>query len=69
MSAQPVGVLTAGTEPPPESTLPSLSVVIALGSAATSSRSAWVIWPIFSFSLILLSRSRTRCPIGSEASS
>ncbi len=43
MSAQPAGVLSSGTEPPPESTLPRWYVAISDGSAATSIRSAWVI--------------------------
>jgi hypothetical protein len=66
MSAHPSGVLLAGTEPPPDSTLPSLHFVTSEGSAVTSPRSAWVIWPIFSARLIRPSRSATRCFTGSE---
>jgi hypothetical protein len=44
MSAHAVGVLGVGTEPPPESTLPSMSVVIfeggCEGSVSTLARSA-----------------------------
>ena len=52
MSAQAVGVFGVGTEPPPDRTLPSLSVVIFDVSVSTPPRSAWVIWPTFSSSVI-----------------
>ena len=60
MSAHAVGVLGVGTEPPPDSTLPRLSVVIFDVSVSTLARSAWVIWPIFSASVMRDSRSWTR---------
>jgi hypothetical protein len=66
VSAQALGVFCAGTEPPPDSTLPRAYVVTRLGSAATSARSAWVIWPTFSASVIRPSRSATRCPVDSR---
>src|SRR4051812_26649279 len=68
MFAQARGRLGDGTDPPPESRLPRWSLVILEVSASTEARSAWVIWPIFSSSVIRLSRSETRCPIGREAS-
>ena len=68
MSAQADGVLGVGTEPPPDSTLPRLSVVIFEVSASTLARSACVIWPIFSASVIRPRRSATRWPTGSEGS-
>jgi hypothetical protein len=43
MSAHPAGVLSAGTEPPPDSTAPSISVVTCVGSSVTAPRSAMVI--------------------------
>src|SRR5689334_1242673 len=61
MSAHAVGVFGVGTEPPPDSRLPRLSLVIVDVSASTLARSACVIWPIFSASVILESRSATRC--------
>ena len=54
MSAHASGVLLAGVEPPPDRMLPSPWVVISDGSASTSIRSACVIWPIFSASVIWL---------------
>src|SRR3954447_3075549 len=68
MFAQARGRLGDGTDPPPDSRLPRWSLVIFEVSASTEARSAWVIWPIFSSSVIRLSRSETRCPIGREAS-
>ena len=68
MSAQAVGVFGVGTDPPPDSTLPRLSVVILVVSASMPPRSAWVIWPIFSASVIRPRRSATRWPTGSEGS-
>ena len=68
MSAQAVGVFGVGTEPPPDSTLPRLSVVIFAVSASTLARSACVIWPIFSASVIRPRRSETRWLIGSDGS-
>src|SRR5919201_1933425 len=65
MSAHALGVLGVGTEPPPESRLPSLSMVIFDVSASTLARSACVIWPIFSGSVIRESRSSTRRETGS----
>jgi hypothetical protein len=66
MSAQAFGVFGVGTEPPPESTLPSLSRVIFVVSVSTSARSACVIWPIFSASVMRDSRSATRACTGSR---
>ena len=43
MSAHAVGVFGVGTEPPPDSRLPRLSVVIFDVSVSTLARSAWVI--------------------------
>ena len=57
-------MLGVGVEPPPDSTEPSLSVAIWLGSPATAPRSACVIWPIFSSSVMRLSRSLTRFATG-----
>src|SRR3954451_17242305 len=68
MFAQARGRLGDGTDPPPDSRLPRWSLVIFEVSASTEARSAWVIWPIFSSSVIRRSRSATRCPIGREAS-
>ncbi len=67
MSAQASGVFCAGVEPPPESTLPSSYSVISDGSASTSCRSAWAIWPTFSSSVIRPSRSATRRAVGRSA--
>src|SRR5437763_10490878 len=64
MSAQAVGVLGVGTEPPPESRLPRLSLVIFDVSASTLPRSACVIWPIFSASVMRDIKSFTRWRIG-----
>src|SRR5262245_2587778 len=68
MSTHAAGMLFAGVEPPPDSTEPSLSVAIMLGLPATAPRSAWVIWPIFSSSVIRPSRSWTRSATGWAAS-
>ena len=67
MSAQAAGVLGVGTEPPPESTLPRLSVVIFVVSVSIDARSACVIWPIFSARVMRDSRSATRARTGSRA--
>src|SRR5947209_8206784 len=64
MSAHAVGVLGVGTEPPPDSKLPRLSVVIFDVSVSTLPRSACVIWPIFSARVMRPSRSSTRALIG-----
>ena len=61
MSAQAVGVFGVGTEPPPDSTRRGCRVVIFDVSVSTLARSAWVIWPIFSASVMRDSRSWTRC--------
>src|SRR3954449_4249047 len=57
MSAQPVGELSGGAEPPPESTEPSR--YSRTSSGVTAARSAWVICPTLSSSDIRLSRSST----------
>src|SRR2546423_12805249 len=64
MSAHAVGVLGVGTDPPPESRLPRLSFVIFDVSLSPLPRSACVIWPIFSASVMRESRSSTRALIG-----
>src|SRR5437588_11910031 len=64
MSAQAVGVLGVGTEPPPESRPPRLSLVIFEVSVSTLARSACVIWPIFSAGFIRPSKSATRACTG-----
>src|SRR3954454_10998788 len=66
MSAHAVGVFGVGTEPPPDSRLPRLSLVILAVSVSTAARSACVIWPIFSASVIRPRRSATRCFTDSE---
>src|SRR3954454_18434829 len=68
MSAHAVGVFGVGTDPPPDRMLPRLSFVILDVSASTLARSACVIWPIFSASVMRPSRSSTRCGIGRLAS-
>src|SRR3954447_6167803 len=60
MSAHALGVLPGGVDPPPDSRLPSFQSVIRVVSSVTAARSAWVIWPIFSSSVIRPSRSFTR---------
>ncbi len=67
MSAQPAGVFCAGTEPPPDSTEPRPRSAIWVGDCSPS-RSAWVIWPIFSARVIRPSRSSTRSAVGLVAS-
>src|SRR3954466_9096205 len=62
MSAQPVAVLGDGAEPPPDSTEPIRNCVI--WALLIDIRSAWVIWPIFSSSVIRLIRSATRVATG-----
>jgi hypothetical protein len=65
------GVFGVGVEPPPESTEPSLNVATIVASpngAERAPRSAWVIWPIFSSSVMRDRRSLTRRPIGALAS-
>src|SRR4051794_26730612 len=62
MSAQPVAVLGEGAEPPPDSTDPIRNCVIC--ALLTDPRSAWVIWPSFSSSVIRLIRSLTRVATG-----
>jgi hypothetical protein len=64
MSTQASGVFGVGVEPPPESTDPSISSAINVGSSATAPRSACVIWPIFSSSVIRPRRSLTRLATG-----
>src|SRR3954451_4897587 len=66
MSAHAVGVFGVGTEPPPDSRLPRLSLVILAVSVSTAARSACVIWPIFSASVIRPRRSATRFFTDSE---
>jgi hypothetical protein len=68
MSAHAAGVFGVGTEPPPDRMLPRLSLVIFDVSASTFARSAWVIWPIFSASVMRDSRSSTRSGMGTLAS-
>ena len=67
MSAQPAGVFCVGTEPPPESSEPEPEVGDLAGDCRPS-RSAWVIWPIFSASVIRPSRSSTRSAVGRAGS-
>src|SRR3954467_5222453 len=67
MSAHASGVFSGGTEPPPDRIEPSPSALIGVGSVKTESRSAWVIWPTFSSSVIRWSRSLTRWLTGSRA--
>ena len=64
MSAQPVALLSAGAEPPPESTEPIRYVARSPGWPARAARSTWVICPIFSSSDIRDSRSSTRAATG-----
>ena len=68
MSAHDSALLVAGVEPPPDRSEPRFHVVIRLWSLSTDARSAWVIWPTFSASVIRDSRSRTRLATGSLAS-
>src|SRR3954468_7007601 len=68
MSTQAEGSFGVGTEPPPDSTEPSRSVVIWPGSAVTAPRSACVIWPILSSSVIRRIRSATRRSVESRGS-
>ncbi|MFI9589874.1 hypothetical protein [Nonomuraea sp. NPDC052265] len=67
MSAQAAGVLTAGVEPPPDSSEPSTYVAMS-PCLAGAPRSACVIWPTFSASVIRASRSATRRRTGRRAS-
>jgi hypothetical protein len=60
MSAQALGVLGVGTEPPPDSTLPRTSLVTFSPLGPMLARSAWVICPIFSCRVMRESRSATR---------
>src|SRR6266498_2864957 len=62
MSAHAVGLFGLGAEPPPDSSEPSRLLVMS--APLTASRSAWVIWPIFSSRLIRPSRSATRTGTG-----
>ncbi len=66
MSAHPVGLLGEGDDPPPLSTEPRRYVVMSDG--VTTPRSAWVIWPIFSSSVMRASRSLTRTETGCAGS-
>ncbi len=68
MSAHAVGLFCVGVEPPPESSEPSSHVVIRLWSLLTAPRSACVICPTFSASVMRESRSRTRCLVVSDVS-
>src|ERR1700755_1352472 len=67
MSCQPAGVFCVGVEPPPDRIEPRLYLAMSLleGSAR---RSACVIWPTFSASVIRPRRSETRWSTGSELS-
>src|SRR5262245_9136235 len=62
MLAQLVGVFGDGAEPPPDSSEPSRNCVIC--ALFTDARSACVICPIFSSSVIRLIRSLTRVATG-----
>src|SRR3954449_8634526 len=68
IAAQAAGVLGVGVEPPPDNTDPRFHWAITVGSGATAARSAWVICPIFSASVMRPSRSATRRSIGTRAS-
>ena len=63
MSAHASGVFGVGVEPPPESSDPSALVVMS-DWCVRSARSACVIWPILSASVMRDSRSATRCATG-----
>ena len=66
MSAHARGLLGVGTEPPPDSTLPTLQVVINESLLETEPRSVWVICPTFSSSVIRFRRSSTRVRSGTR---
>ena len=68
MSAHPSGVLSAGVEPPPDSTDPSRQVATRVGSSVTAPRSAWVIWPTFSSRVMAASSRSARAAGLSERS-
>jgi hypothetical protein len=68
MSAHASGVFGVGVDPPPDSTDPSLQVATSVGSPLTAPRSAWVICPTFSSSVIAASSSSARSRAFSEAS-
>src|SRR6266545_2598025 len=66
MSYQACGVLGLGNPPPPLRMEPRLNAAAFVASMAFFS--IWVIWPIFSSSVIWLSRAATRSSTGLEAS-
>ena len=68
MSVQASGVFGVGTEPPPDSSDPSRQVATSEGSPVTAPRSAWVICPTFSSSVIWASRSSARVAGSSDRS-
>jgi hypothetical protein len=68
MFTQDSGVFTGGVDPPPDSTDPSCHSAMSAGLSKTAPRSAWVIWPIFSTSVMRPSRSATRLPTGRSGS-
>ena len=68
MSAHASGVFGVGVDPPPDSTDPSLQVATSVGSPLTAPRSAWVICPTFSSSVIAASSSSARSRAVREAS-
>src|SRR5829696_2031955 len=68
MSAHPSGVLSAGVEPPPDSTDPSRQVATSMGSSLTAPRSAWVICPTFSSRVMAASSRSARARGWSERS-
>jgi hypothetical protein len=68
MSTQAAGVFTGGVDPPPDSTDPTCHCATSVGSSKTAPRSVWVIWPIFSASVMRPSRSETRLPTGTFGS-
>src|SRR3954467_7605933 len=64
MSAHASGVFGGGVEPPPDRGEPSRYVVMIEVSLSTSARSACVIWPILSASVMRPMRSATRSLTG-----
>ena len=66
MSAQPVAVFGLGAEPPPDNTEPRAKLVMS--ALLTEPRSACVIWPIFSSSVIVDISWLTRVATGSDGS-
>src|SRR6266545_345304 len=66
MSAQDVALFGEGADPPPDSSEPRAKLVMS--ALLTALRSAWVIWPIFSSSVMLAISWLTRVATGSDGS-